>query len=106
MILGPLGAGKANRLTGEEVGIAVAASYRALYKLLNGRTVAIAPLEIADLHDHKSSLNADSMHDLCLPRLPQGAKLSGVRIAADLIQDPNGDPNPPRGSESAHEIVE
>jgi len=79
--------------TGEEVGAAVAASYRALYELPSGRTVAVAPLEIADLHDHKSAFNADNMHDLCLPRLPRGAKLFAVRIAAGLIQDPNGDPN-------------
>jgi hypothetical protein len=79
--------------TGEEVGVPVAASYRALYRLPNGRAVAIAPLEVADLHDHETSFNADNMHDLCLPRPPRGAKLNGVTIAADLIQDPNGDPN-------------
>jgi len=79
--------------SGEEVGAPVAASYRALYRLPNGRTVVIAPLEVADLHDHETSFNADNMHDLCLPRPPRGAKLSGVTIAADLIQDPNGDPN-------------
>jgi hypothetical protein len=79
--------------TGEEVGAAVTASYRALYTLPSGRTVAIAPLEVADLHDHETSFNADNMHDLCLPRLPRGARLAGVTIAADLIQDPNGDPN-------------
>lgn len=79
--------------SGEEVGAPVAASYRALYELPNGRTVAIAPLEVADLHDHETSFNADNMHDLCLPRPPRGAKLTGVTIAADLIQDPNGDPN-------------
>jgi hypothetical protein len=79
--------------TGEEVGAPVTASYRALYKLPNGRTIAIAPLEVADLHDHETSFNADNMHDLCLPRPPRGAKLAGVTIAADLIQDPNGDPN-------------
>ena len=79
--------------TGEEVGAPVTASYRALYVLPSGRTVAIAPLEVADLHDHESSFNADNMHDLCLPPLPRGAKLTGVTIAADLIQDPNGDPN-------------
>jgi hypothetical protein len=80
--------------TGEEVGGPVTASYRALYRLPSGRTVAVAPLEIADLHDHESSFNADNMHDLCLPRPPRGAKLAGTTIAADLIQDPNGDPNP------------
>jgi hypothetical protein len=79
--------------TGEEIGAPVAASYRALFKLPNGRTLAIAPLEVADLHDHETSFNADNMHDLCLPRFPRGAKLTGVTIAANLIQDPNGDPN-------------
>jgi hypothetical protein len=79
--------------TGEEVGAAVTASYRALYKLPDGGTVAIAPLEVADLYDHETSFNADNMHDLCLPKVPGGAKLAGVTIAADLIQDPDGDPN-------------
>jgi hypothetical protein len=82
--------------TGEEVGAPVLASYRAIYKLPSGRTVAVAPLEVADLHDHKSSFNADNMHDLCLPRVPPGARLTGVRIAGGLIQDPDGDPNLPQ----------
>jgi hypothetical protein len=79
--------------TGEEVGAAVTASYRALYKLPQGKTVAIAPLEVADLYDHETSFNADNMHDLCLPRPPRGAELTGVTIAGGLIQDPDGDPN-------------
>jgi hypothetical protein len=79
--------------TGEEVGAPVTGSYRALYKLSSGRTVAIAPLEVADLHDHETSFNADNMHDLCLPPIPRGATLTGITIAADLIQDPDGDPN-------------
>lgn len=79
--------------TGAEVGAAVTASYRALYKLPGGKTTAIAPLEVADLHDHESSFNADNMHDLCLAHVPHRAKLVGVTIAADLIQDPDGDPN-------------
>jgi hypothetical protein len=79
--------------TGEEVGAPVLASYRALYKLRSGKTVAIAPLEVADLYDHESSFNADNMHDLCLPEVPRGARLAGVTIGADLIQDPDGDPN-------------
>lgn len=78
--------------TGAEVGAPVAASYRAIYKLPN-RKVALAPLEVADLHDHPSAANADNMHDLCLPRPPRGAKLAGVSIGGELIQDPNGDPN-------------
>jgi hypothetical protein len=80
--------------TGEEVGAPVTASYRARLRLPSGRTAALAPLEVADLHDHESSFNADNMHDLCLGKLPAGAQLTGVTIAADLIQDPNGDPNP------------
>jgi hypothetical protein len=79
--------------TGEEVGAPVTASYRALYKLPDHKWITIAPLEVADLHDHKSSFNADNMHDLCLPKVPRRARLTGVTIAADLIQDPNGDPN-------------
>ena len=80
--------------TGEEVGAPVAASYSALYGLPNRLTLAVAPLEIADLHDHESSFNADNMHDLCLPQIPRRARLIGIAIGADLIQDPNGDPNP------------
>lgn len=80
--------------SGEEVGTAVTASYRARYRLPSGKTVAKAPLEVADLNDHESSFNADNMHDLCLSPPPPGAKLTGVTIAAGLIQDPNGDPNP------------
>jgi hypothetical protein len=79
--------------TGEEVGAPVFASYRALFKLRSGKTVAIAPLEVADLYDHESSFNADNMHDLCLPEIPRGARLAGVTIGGDLIQDPDGDPN-------------
>ena len=79
--------------TGLEVGAAVVASYRALYKLANGKVVAIAPRDVADLDDHSTAANADNMHDLCLPRVPRGAKLKGVKIGGELIQDPNGDPN-------------
>jgi hypothetical protein len=79
--------------TGAEVGAPVVASYRATYKLRTGRVVAVAPLDVADLHDHATSANADNMHDLCLPRLPRGATLTSVRIGGGLIQDPNGDAN-------------
>jgi hypothetical protein len=79
--------------TGAEVGAPVVASYRAIYKLPNGKVAVVAPLAVADLHDHATSANADNMHDLCLPRTPRGAKLKGVTIGGGLIQDPNGDPN-------------
>jgi hypothetical protein len=79
--------------TGAEVGTPVVASYRAVYRLANGKVVAVAPLDVADLHDHATSANADNMHDLCLPRPPRGARLTGVTIGSGLIQDPNGDPN-------------
>jgi hypothetical protein len=79
--------------TGAEVGAPVVASYRAIYKLPNGKLASVAPLDVADLHDHPSSANADNMHDLCLPRPPRDAKLTGVKIGGELIQDPNGDPN-------------
>jgi hypothetical protein len=79
--------------TGEEVGSAVVGSYRATYKLKNGKSKTLKPLAVADLHDHASAFNSDNMHDLCLPQPPSGSKLSGIRIGAKLIQDPNGDPN-------------
>ena len=82
--------------TGEEVGAPVVASYRASYRLQDGRHLALAPLAVADLHDHSTAANADNMHDLCLPRPPRGAKLTGVTIGGGLIQDPNGDPNAPQ----------
>lgn len=79
--------------TGTEVGAPVVESYRAIYKLSSGRIIKLAPVAVADLNDHASSANADNMHDLCLPQIPRGAKLTGVTIGAGLIQDPNGDPN-------------
>lgn len=79
---------------GEEVGAAVTASYRAIYRLPNGIGGTVAPLEVADLYDHESSFNADNMHDLCLPKLPRKARLTAIVIPAELIEDPNGDPNP------------
>jgi len=89
--------------TGEEVGAPVVAAYRAVYRLRSGKRVSIAPLDVADLHDQATSFNADNMHDLCLPRVPRGARLTGVTIAPNLIQDPNGDPNAAqRFSAAAH----
>jgi hypothetical protein len=79
--------------TGDEVGAAVVASYRAVYEVATEPSVTLAPLAVADLHDHSSAANADNMHDLCLPDAPSGARLAAVTIDAGLIQDPNGDPN-------------
>lgn len=79
--------------TGDEVGPAVVVSYRAVYDVVDGPDVAIAPLAVADLFDHSTAANADNMHDLCLPDPPAGARLAGVSIDGGLIQDPNGDPN-------------
>ena len=79
--------------TGAEVGQAVVSSYRAIYRYPGGSLHAIAPLALADLNDHASSFNADNMHDLCLPAIHKGARLVAITIGANLIQDPNGDPN-------------
>ena len=84
--------------TGAEVGAAVVASYRAVYQKTNGRIVRLTPLAVADLNDHATTFNSDNMHDLCLPRQPRHAHLERISIAAGLIQDPNGDPNPPSAS--------
>lgn len=78
---------------GTEIGAGVVASYRAVFVLPNGKTIRVTPLAIGDLADHSKAANDDNMHDLCLPALPKGAVLSAVRIGADQIQDPNGDPN-------------
>ena len=81
--------------TGAEVGPAIVASYRAIYTLRNGRVVAFAPLAVA-FHHHAKVANDDNNQDLCLPRLPRGAELTGVSIGGGLIQDPNGDANVPQ----------
>ena len=79
---------------GAEVGDAVTASYRAVYRLASGRLKMFTPLAVADLLDHGGTAAMDdNMHDLCLPRVPRGAKLHAIKIGADLVQDPNGDPN-------------
>jgi hypothetical protein len=69
--------------TGAEVGAPVVASYRAIYRLPNGKTAPVAPLDVADLHDHPSAANADNMHDLCLPQISLNAKLTGVTSAVN-----------------------
>jgi hypothetical protein len=61
-----------------------------------GKILTVAPLAVADLPDHAEVANDDNMHDLCLPRLPRGAKLTGVTIGGGLIEDPDGNPKVPR----------
>ena len=79
--------------TGAEIGDAVVNSYRALFRLPNGKVINVRPLAVADLADHGTPAMDDNMHDLCLPKVPKGAVLTEVRIGAKFVQDPNGDPN-------------
>lgn len=80
--------------TGQEVGSAVTQSYRAVFRLKNGKKRAFEPLAVADLNDHPpNTFNDDNMHDLCLSGVPRKATLLAVKVGANLIQDPNGDPN-------------
>lgn len=81
--------------TGAKIGRAVTASYRAIYRLRNGNTIAVAPLAVA-FHYHAKVANEDNNHDLCLPRLPRGARLMGVSIGGELMEDPHGDANVPQ----------
>lgn len=78
---------------GTEIGDAVVQSYRALFTLPNGKVINVRPLAVADLADHSTTAMDDNMHDLCLSRLPVGAVLTEVRVGANFLQDPNGDPN-------------
>ena len=78
---------------GDEVGAAVVDSYSAVFTLPDGKTIIVKPLAVGDLADHSKTSMDDNMHDLCLPGLPKGAKLSEVRIGASMLRDPNGDPN-------------
>ena len=79
--------------TGAEIGDAVTKSYRALFTLPTGKVINVRPLAVADAADHSTTPMDDNMHDLCLPRVPVGARLSEVRIGANFLKDPNGDPN-------------
>lgn len=79
--------------TGEELGDAAVKSYNAIFTLPNGKRINVRPLAVADLADHATSAMDDNMHDLCLPKVPVGARLTEVRIGANFLQDPNGDPN-------------
>ena len=78
---------------GKEVGAAAVKSYLAVFTLPNGKVVKVRPLAVADLADHGTTAMDDNMHDLCLPKVPAGAVLTEIRIGANLLQDPNGDPN-------------
>jgi len=78
---------------GAEIGAAVVNSYRAVFTLPSGKALIVKPLAVGDLADHSTTAMDDNMHDLCLPALPKGAKLIGVRVGASLLRDPNGDPN-------------
>lgn len=79
--------------TGAELGDAAVKSYNAIFTLPNGKRINVRPLAVADLSDHATPAMDDNMHDLCLPKVPVGARLTEVRIGANFLQDPNGDPN-------------
>ena len=79
---------------GAEIGDAVVQSYRATFTLSTGERIDVHPVAVADLADHSTDAMDDNMHDLCLPAVPAGAQLSELDIDANLLQDPNGDPNP------------
>ena len=79
--------------TGAELGDAAVKSYNAIFTLPNGKRINVRPLAVADLADHATPAMDDNMHDLCLPKVPVGARLTEVRIGANFLQDPNGDPN-------------
>jgi hypothetical protein len=79
--------------TGAELGDAAVKSYNAIFTLPNGTRINVRPLAVADLADHGTPAMDDNMHDLCLPKVPVGARLTEVRIGANFLQDPNGDPN-------------
>ena len=74
--------------TANEVWDDVTAACRVVYSVKGAKPVSTAPLALGDLND------GDNMHDLCLPELPKDAKLWSVGLPANLVQDPNGDPNP------------
>jgi hypothetical protein len=80
-----------------EVGPTAAASYRAVYRLPSGKTIAVRPIGLGDRFDHPQpgapAAGDDNMHDLCLPSVPKRARLVGVNIGAGIVEDPNGDPN-------------
>lgn len=80
--------------TGDELDAERVASYQVDYELPSGELRTLTPLAIGDLSDHPPKVFLDdNMHDLCLPEAPPGAVLKAIEIAANSLQDPNGDPN-------------
>ncbi len=79
--------------TGAFPGQAVVDSYRAIFRTSAGKRLVIAPVALGDLNDHNNPFLEDNMHDLCLAAVPKGAVLTRVTLGANLLQDPNGDPN-------------
>jgi len=81
--------------TGAVLGQPVVDSYRAIFRLPSGQRVVLAPLAVGDINDHGKPFLEDNMQDLCLQDVPRGAVLKQITIGANLLQDPNGDPNGP-----------
>jgi hypothetical protein len=79
--------------TGAVLGQEVVDSYRAIFRTTAGKRVVIAPVAVGDINDHNKPFLEDNMQDLCLSDVPRGAVLSQVTIGANVLQDPNGDPN-------------
>lgn len=79
--------------TGAIPGQAVVDSYRAIFRTSGGGRLVVAPVALGDLNDHNNPFLEDNMHDLCLAAVPKGAVLTRVTLGANLLQDPNGDPN-------------
>jgi len=79
--------------TGAVTGQDVVDSYRAIFRTKANKRVVLAPLAVGDLNDHNNPFLEDNMQDLCLASVPPGAILTQVTLGANLLQDPNGDPN-------------
>ncbi len=79
--------------TGAVLGQPVVDSYRAIFRGASGKRLVLAPLAVGDINDHGKPFLEDNMQDLCLASVPTGAVLTQVTLGADLLQDPNGDPN-------------
>lgn len=79
--------------SGAVLGQEVVDSYRAIFRTSAGKRIVIAPLAVGDINDHNNPFLEDNMQDLCLTGVPRGAVLTQVTLGANLLQDPNGDPN-------------